>query len=133
MQDKLKKMKLNSWLYRDSETRGLAFCAYNCLCDRNQRKMNIARYIKEKSEKFEEYKKFQLNGLYLFCRWSFEKWDIKEVINYISLNNFDVIFFDCMDCIFKYEAKNNELCKIDYDMVKYRQLLDSLKHAYCLE
>ena len=133
MQDKLKKMKLNSWLYRDSETRGLAFCAYNGLSDMNQRKMNIAGYIKEKSEKFEEYKKIQVNGLYLFCRWSFEEWDIKEVIDYISLNNFDVIFFDCMDCIFKYESKNNELCKIDYDMVKYSQLLDSLKHAYCLE
>lgn len=133
MQDKLKEMKLNSWLYRCSETRGLVFCTYDGLSDMNERKKKIAEYIREKSKKFDGYKKFQLNGLYLFCRWPFEEWDIKEVIDYISFNNFDVIFFDCMDCIFKYDVKSNNLCKIDYDMAKYCQLLDSLKHTYNLK
>lgn len=133
MRDKLKQMKLDSWLYRDPETGGLAFSAYNGLGDMNYRKKKIADYIKEKSTKYDNYMKFHINGLYLFCRWSFEELDIKEIIEYITINSFDVIFFDCMDCIYKYEPKDNSLGKINYKMDEYARMLDALKLKYNLK
>lgn len=132
MQEKLKQMKLNSWLYRDKATGALAFCAYSGLTDMNQRKKRIAEYIEEKSKKFKEYTKFNLNGLYLFCRWSFKDWDIKEIIKYITINEFNIIFFDCIDCIYKYESYSKVITRNDFTMDAYSKILDSLNMTYKL-
>lgn len=132
-QAKMEKMGVHGWLYQDPKSKAVVFSQTCGLFDVNKRKEEIANFIAEKTEKFKSYKKFNLNCLYLFCHWDYERKDIDDVTKMIVSNSFDCIFFDCMDCLFTFDSRTNSLEKYDFRLDvdrTYRDMLSKLKDKY---
>lgn len=132
-QAKIEKMGVNGWLYQDPKSKAVVFSQTCGLFDINKKKEEIANFIAEKAEKFKAYKKFNLNCLYLFCHWNYQRKDIDDVTKMILSNPFDCIFFDCMDCLFTFDCRTNSLEKYDFRLIvdrTYSDMLSKLRDKY---
>lgn len=132
-QAKMEKMGVNGWLYQDPKSNAVVFSQTCELFDVNKKKEEIANFIAEKAEKFNAYKKFNLNCLYLFCHWNYERKDIDDVTKMMLSNPFDCIFFDCLDCVFAFDSKTKHLDKYDFRLdadSTYGDMLSELKDKY---
>lgn len=81
--------------------------------------------INDKILLFRNYDKiFEFKQLYVFCHGSYENFDIEYVIRNIkNLSEMEIIFFDNMDKIYKYEVNNHILKCIKFDMTLYPKII----------
>ena len=69
--------------------------------------------------------------LYLFCRWPYSKEDILEIIDNITVNKFDIIFFDCMDKLYSYKDKLIKEYAFKKDL--YATILENLRKEFFIK
>lgn len=125
-----RKLHLKPLINLDSKT-GIIISAFSEeMSDMECKKRKIVEYIEEKNKKTKKYKKFKNNGLYLFCKWTYEEIDVKGIIDKLSSINFSHLFFDCMDCIYVFNVEKNNLQKISFDMEIYKKTIKTLKSKY---
>ncbi len=131
--DKMRKMKVSGYLEQLPNSSGIIFSSSEGLSNIESIILKVLEAIIDKNVKFNTYKKFSLNCLYLFCKWNFQHFDIKEIIERIEVNNFDIIYFDCEDCLYSYDFREKSMNEYRFKLEEddsYAVMLRNLKNKY---
>lgn len=129
LEEKMSKMKLDCLILHDDSNSWRTFSSTQGMFDVTKKKKEIADCIKSKNIKKEEgYKLFNENSLFLFCKFSYNMCDIKDIVANIYDNYFDLIFFECTGVMFVYYKNNNKIISYNYsENDSYSKILDILK------
>lgn len=125
--EKMQNMHASGVLYQSNDGKVIGHCLFQ---DLKKKMWTIRESIKEKGVKSKDYKKFKTNCLYLFVNMLFDEYRIKETINGVADNSFDFLFIDCVNGIYVYSSKTQEMTFYEFPDEKLTSIIDPLKWKY---
>lgn len=125
--EKMQKMHASGVLYQSNDGKVIGHCLFQ---DSKKKMRTIRESVKEKGVKSKGYKKFKTNCLYLFVNMSFDEYEIKETINRVADNPFDFLLIDCVNGVYVYSSKAQEMTFYEFPDEKLTGIIDPLKWKY---